>query len=162
MSKHIIEPSKVLLIARKEFVENITSKRFILVGGIYAFFAVLILLLMLMIYSGSEEAKAMIDPGTVFYLMDGLNFIMGLLAIIIASDAISSEKSQRTIYQLMSKPISRASVVAGKFLGAFGMVSVFFLVSVICVYLITSLFTMKFDIGEMPNVMAILFSMLMV
>lgn len=164
MSKHMIELSKILLIARKEFMENITSKRFFLIGGVYGFFAGLILLLMLMIYSGSyQETKALIEPSTVFYFMDGLNFIMGLLAIIIASDAISSEKHERTIYQLMSKPISRSSVVIGKFLGAFGMVSVFFLGSVISVYLLSSIVTMKFPgIADIPGVLAIMFSMLMV
>jgi ABC-type transport system involved in multi-copper enzyme maturation permease subunit len=52
-----------------------------------------------------------------FFILSGY-FYLQLLSIVLTSDAISAEWSSRTLFLLLSKPVPRAALVLGKFLGS--------------------------------------------
>jgi len=120
--------SDMLIIASKEFRDYIKSKRFVLVGILYAVMALAILGITIMSLSYMKSMGLTSDfmPSQVLGTMDYLNIILVLLAVIITADTISAERKDRTIYQLLSKPVDRSTVVMGKFLGCLGVVSFFY------------------------------------
>ncbi len=137
------ELNSVLTIASREFKDYVRSRRFILVGILYAVMALAIIGITLMSYDYSKSMGMAEDfkPSQVIGMMDILNIILVLLAIIITADTISAERRERTIYQLLSKPVERSTVVLGKFLGCLSVVSLFFIVSSALAYAITVAFT---------------------
>src|SRR5512146_1454271 len=114
----------ILIIASKEFRDYIKSKRFILVGVLYAVMALAILGITIMSLNYMKSMGLMSDfmPSQVLSTMDYLNIILVLLAVIITADTISAERKDRTIYQLLSKPVERSTVILGKFIGCLGVV----------------------------------------
>ncbi|MES2154164.1 MAG: ABC transporter permease [bacterium] len=113
--------SNVYEIARKEFLQHIRTKRLFIVGG----FLVLLLFFFTFVVGpriargapgGTSAANWVIALYFSGILIGGLQFTQ-LLAIVLTSDAVCSEWSQRTIFLLLSKPVSRLQFVAGKFLG---------------------------------------------
>jgi ABC-type transport system involved in multi-copper enzyme maturation permease subunit len=110
-------------IARKEVLQAIRTKRLLVIGLVLVF-----LLVMVTLVFGPGVTRNATFTGVskehvvlVFYfaigLIGGLQFTQ-LLAIVITGDAICSEWSNRTIFLLLSKPVSRTSFVLGKFAGA--------------------------------------------
>jgi ABC-2 type transport system permease protein len=143
------ELNNILTIASREFKDYVKSKRFILVGILYAVMALAIIGITLVSYDYSKSMGMAGDfkPSQVLSMMDILNIILVLLAIIITADTISAERKERTIYQLLSKPVERSTVVLGKFLGCLSVVSLFFILSSAIAYAITVVFT-----GVYPSV----------
>ncbi|MDI6895860.1 ABC transporter permease [Methanocella conradii] len=137
------ELNSILTIASREFKDYIKSRRFILVGVLYAVMALAIIGITLMSYNYSKSMGMAGDfkPVQVLGMMDILNIILVLLAIILTADTISAEKKDRTIYQLLSKPVERSTVIMGKFLGCLGVIIFFFVSSSIIAYAITVVFT---------------------
>ncbi|AFD00331.1 ABC-type transport system involved in multi-copper enzyme maturation, permease component [Methanocella conradii HZ254] len=137
------ELNSILTIASREFKDYIKSRRLILVGVLYAVMALAIIGITLMSYNYSKSMGMAGDfkPVQVLGMMDILNIILVLLAIILTADTISAEKKDRTIYQLLSKPVERSTVVMGKFLGCLGVIIFFFVSSSIIAYAITVVFT---------------------
>ncbi len=131
----------ILIIASKEFRDYIKSKRFILVGILYAVMAFAILGITIMSLNYMKGMGLMSDfmPSQVLGTMDYLNIILVLLAVIITADTISAERKDRTIYQLLSKPVERSTVVMGKFLGCLGVVSFFYAAGSIIAYALTAI-----------------------
>jgi ABC-2 type transport system permease protein len=128
------ELRNIRTIAVKEFRDNIGSKRFIFIGFFYLMFAVVLSLVTGYVSNNTR-------PYTVLIQMESLNLIVALLSVIIAADALSLEKKDRTVYQLLSKPVERSSVIAGKFLGCLGVVATLFTASAILAYLLTAAFS---------------------
>lgn len=158
------ELRNIRAIAEKEFTESVTSRRFLLISAFYVGMATLLTVLSVLFFYSNEYVYYMPDfnPTMVLQLMSVLNFALALLAVIVSSDAISLEKSSRTIYQLMSKPVERSSVILGKFLGSLGVVTVLFLGSTILAYAVTALVTLKFPpLGQIPMVVVGLLSMVL-
>ena len=85
-------------------------------------------------------------PSQVLSLIDILNIILALLAIIVTADTISMEKKDRTLYQLLSKPVERSTVILGKFFGCLAIVSFLFILSSALAYVLTAIGT-----GVMPT-----------
>jgi ABC-type dipeptide/oligopeptide/nickel transport system permease subunit len=111
------ELNNILTIAVKEFMDNVKSKRFILIGVLYLGMALLLTGVTVLSFNGSGAQSSAFKPSFVLGMIDILNIILALLAVIVTADTISIEKKDRTIYQLLSKPVERTTVVLGKFLG---------------------------------------------
>ncbi len=137
------ELNNVFIIAGKEFRDYIRSKRFMMVGALYAIMALAIIGITLLVFNQYKDLgmAGEFKPSMVLSLMDILNIILVLLAAIITADTISVEKRDRTIYQLLSKPVERSTVVLGKFLGCLGVVSFFFAASSLLAYVLVAIFT---------------------
>ncbi len=137
-------------IAAKEFRDNFKSIRFILIGVLYLILALPITVLVIWAFHDANAGGVLgaMKPGKeLLGMLDGLNLLLVLLAIVVTSDTLSLEKRDRTIYQLLSKPIERSSVIIGKFLGCLGIVSTFFIVITVLAYGLTAIIT-----GAYPSV----------
>ena len=113
-------------VARKEVLQHIRTKRLLIIGGLIIFALVMVTLVF-----GPRIARNLDDFGffeettvaaenlvlVVFLGFLGLVFIQ-LLPIVLTADAVCSEWSSRTIFLLLSKPVSRTAFVLGKFLGS--------------------------------------------
>ncbi len=129
-------------IARKEILQMLRTKR--LLGlGITILVAMILLTMVLPLVLinafgaaetfGGPEARDAAEEGAaavpylhngvmLFFLGAGVLLVSGyglfeLLAIVMTSDAVSSEWSKRSIFLVLSKPVPRAAFVLGKFLG---------------------------------------------
>ncbi|MEK6986443.1 MAG: ABC transporter permease [Candidatus Thermoplasmatota archaeon] len=114
-------------VARKEVLQHIRTKRLLIIGGI-----MMLLLVMVTLVFGPNFAKEFTRGGSgdfpnalensVLAIYFGIGLIGGLqftqlLAIVLTGDAVCSEWANRTIFLLLSKPVSRVAFVTGKFLG---------------------------------------------
>lgn len=113
----------VYQVARKEFLQHIRTKRLLIVGGAMVCFLGLVLFLIgpnfVKSLSSQLHASKMHQVLVLYFgigLIGGLQFTQ-LLAIVLTADAVCSEWANRTIFLLLSKPVSRSAFVAGKFAG---------------------------------------------
>jgi Cu-processing system permease protein len=104
---------KILAVARNTFLEAIRDR--ILYG--FLFFAVCLILFSLVLgqLSVNEEARAVIDVG-----MAGVSFFAVLMAIFLGISLLHKEIEKRTLYTVLSRPISRSAYLVGKFFGLSG------------------------------------------
>lgn len=101
--------SPIWTIARKEFYEYLKTKRLLIIGGLYAL--VFLLAVGIMSYYDSDFRSIIANAHSatsIFYI---------ILPITLAYDLIVRERSRKSIYTLLSKPINREEVMIGKFLG---------------------------------------------
>jgi ABC-type transport system involved in multi-copper enzyme maturation permease subunit len=116
-------PRTIYEVARKEVLQHIRTKRLLIIG-----LAMALLLLVATLVFGPNITHAFTGPqpssreNTVLAFYFGFGLIGGLvftqlLAIVLTTDAVCSEWSNRTIFLLLSKPVSRTAFVLGKFLG---------------------------------------------
>lgn len=135
------ELNNIGVIAVKEFKDYVKSRRFILLGILYTLMALAILGITIMSLNYERSLGPVTDfmPSQVLSMMDILNIILVLLAVIITADTISTEKKDRTIYQLLSKPVERSTVLLGKFFGCLGVVSVFYVAGSVISYVLTAI-----------------------
>jgi ABC-type transport system involved in multi-copper enzyme maturation permease subunit len=101
---------KILAIARNTFREAIRDR--ILYG--FLFFAVVLILFSLVLgqLSIGEQVRVTVDVG-----LSGISFFAVLMSIFVGISLLHKEIEKRTIYPVLSKPVSRASYLVGKFLG---------------------------------------------
>ena len=101
---------KVLAIARNTFREAIRDR--ILYG--FLFFAVALILFSLVLgqLSFNEEVRCTIDVG-----LAGISFFAVLMSIFLGITLLHKEIEKRTIYPVLSKPVTRGAYLLGKFLG---------------------------------------------
>lgn len=110
-------------VARKEVLQHFRTKRLLIIAALVV--ASLVLITMVV---GPRIARGF-DLGVVatenfVLLMYFSTFLVGgyfffqLMAIVLTADAVCSEWSNRTIFLLLSKPVSRVAFVLGKFLGS--------------------------------------------
>lgn len=111
-------------VARKEVLQHIRTKRLLIIGGLIIFALVMITLVFgprIADEFAPEEGEDVVGLEnvalTIFLAFLGLVFIQ-LLPIVLTADAVCSEWSSRTIFLLLSKPVSRSAFVLGKFLGS--------------------------------------------
>lgn len=113
-------------VARKEILQHIRTKRLMIIGGLIIFALVLITLVFGPRIANNLEEFGFFEETSVaaenlvlvvFLGFLGLVFIQ-LLPIVLTADAVCSEWSSRTIFLLLSKPVSRVAFVLGKFLGS--------------------------------------------
>lgn len=147
------ELQNIQIIATKEFRDNLLSKRFLIIGIVYFFIALLIAAVVMLSYFSYTgyvnslnatdlaymQSKAALDafkPSQVLDIMGALNIVLVLLAVIVSADTLSNEFKDRTIFQLISKPVSRSSIILGKYIGCLGVVTSLFAGSALLAYLL--------------------------
>ena len=127
-------------VARKEFTDHITSRRFIIILGL------LLVISTISIYDGIEQYNNSLeayteqlqhmeefdDPYTswmpqkpsIMYvfisMMSYMTMLGGILAIAIGFDLVSKEKETRSLKTLLSHPVYRDEIINGKALGGVG------------------------------------------
>jgi ABC-type transport system involved in multi-copper enzyme maturation permease subunit len=116
-------------VARKEVLQHIRTKRLLIIAGL-----IVLSLVLLTIVFGPDIARGMdlevvatenfvlLVYFSTFFI--GGYFFLQLLAIVLTADAVCSEWSNKTLFLLLSKPVSRLAFVTGKFLGSYVSVSV--------------------------------------
>ncbi len=155
----------IMTVASKEFLDDIRSKRLLLIGIFYIGIGLLLSGGVWFVYAKGMVPLLFITTtpaDVVLGIMSLASIILVILAIILPSDSISQEKSSRTIYQLLSKPVRRRSVILGKYLGCMAVVSSLFIVSAIFSYLLTTLLTgILPGVGRMAVIVLALLAMLL-
>jgi ABC-type transport system involved in multi-copper enzyme maturation permease subunit len=155
----------IMTVASKEFLDDIRSKRLLLIGIFYIGIGLLLSGGVWFVYAKGMVPMLFITTtpaDVVLGIMSLASIILVILAIILPSDSISQEKSSRTIYQLLSKPVRRRSVILGKYLGCLAVVSSLFIVSAIFSYLLTTLLTgILPGVGRMAAIVLALLAMLL-
>lgn len=152
------EIRNIWTIASKEFMDNIGSKRFIILAIFYFGLELLLTAAAIMII-GRQPATS--KASLVIEILNNVNIILAILAVIVSADTLSLERKDRTIYQLLSKPIERSSVVIGKFLGCLGVVATLFLSSALVAYALTAIIAHSYpSAGDIGLVIVSLLSML--
>jgi len=111
--------NKSLTIARREFADVITSRRFWLIGGLF------LLLYVANIYGvslGFRMGEAFGSNRLMLQIGSNVASTLGLLApllgIALAFDAISGERERGTLRILLSRPLYREDVINGKMISA--------------------------------------------
>ena len=115
----------ILTIFKKEMEDYFSSTRFLLILALIVMVAIIIASMVGM--SIREEAKGMTKPtllflylftstGKLFSLVQFIGFFGPLIGIILGFDAINRERASRTLAKLISQPIYRDAVIAGKLL----------------------------------------------
>ncbi len=155
----------IMTVASKEFLDDIRSKRLLLIGIFYVGIGLLLSGGVWFVYAKGMIPMLFITTtpaDVVLGIMSLSSIILVILAIILPSDSISQEKNSRTIYQLLSKPVRRRSVILGKYLGCLAVVSSLFIVSAIFSYLLTTLLTgILPGAGRMAAIVLALLAMLL-
>ncbi|HOI14184.1 MAG TPA: ABC transporter permease subunit [Methanoculleus sp.] len=131
---------RLLNVARKEFSDHITSRRFIIILGL------LLVISAISIHEGIEQYNDNLESYTeqfqymqesddpysswmpskpsimyVFISMMGyMTMLGGILAIAIGFDQVSKEKETRSLKTLLSHPVYRDEIINGKALGGVG------------------------------------------
>lgn len=117
--------NKSLIIARKEFTDAVTSKRFWLIMGLF------LLLYIAMIYATSylfriggipQSTRLMVRIGS--SVASTVAFIAPMLGIALAFDAISGERERGTLRMLLARPIYREDVINGKIISALAVIAI--------------------------------------
>lgn len=103
-------------IVRKEFLENARTKRLIIIGGLYSF----VFLATAYILSSLCSLKDFLSVIGQSHKFSSLFY--AILPIVISHDLVTRERMSRSIYLLLSKPVTREEVILGKFLGALSIV----------------------------------------
>lgn len=104
---------KALIVAKKEFVDIITSKRFI---------ALLIAMIIFFLMSVLQTFSATrISMGTAigFFGGSGIAFIGGIFGIALGFDLITREKESGTLRTLLTHPLFRDEIIIGKTIAGF-------------------------------------------
>jgi len=136
-------------VGRKEVTQHLRTKRLLIIGILFVISLVFVTIVLPLLIENStgerfyDEEAAEAPANQVFgiYLgAGGIGFLGGvffiqLLAITLTADAVTSEWSHRTIFLLLSKPVTRSAFVLGKFLGSFVTVAVTFVSLFILDYL---------------------------
>jgi ABC-2 type transport system permease protein len=123
----------IFAIFRKEMEDYFSSTRFLLIFALIVMVGVITASMVGM--SIQEELKGMAKPtliflmlftstGKLFSFVQFIGFFGPLIGIILGFDAISRERSQRTLSKLVSQPIYRDSIINAKFLAGVATISI--------------------------------------
>jgi ABC-type transport system involved in multi-copper enzyme maturation permease subunit len=142
-------------VARKEVLQHVRTKRLLILGPIFLLVMVLVTLVFPLILlnndTGFDLAQTARLAGTsiqnlaILFFFSGFLFLSGyfyleLIPILLTADAVCSEWSSRTIFLLLSKPVTRAQFVLGKFLGSIVAVGAMVLVLMLLDYVALQVF----------------------
>ncbi|MET1125167.1 MAG: ABC transporter permease [Archaeoglobaceae archaeon] len=116
---------RVLIIAKKEFADHITSRRFL------AFLVVFLLIFSFSVYQGVSSfmktyelyaSGASEKPNVIqifgFLATGSTSILGGILGILMGFDLLTREKESGTLKTLLSHPVFRDEIINGKALGA--------------------------------------------
>lgn len=114
MSVRAIEFSQIRVIAAKEFRDRIRNRWVLAVALVFTVFALVIA------YFGSAEHGAVGFRGievTIASLVSLVIYLLPLIALMLGYDAIVGERERGSLDLLLSLPITRLELLAGKYLG---------------------------------------------
>ncbi len=106
--------SSILVIAKKELKDSIRNRWFLVLSGIFFLLILQIPYIVLMLLGLFSYANI---PGKTGIFLTYAISLGGLIAIILGSLSIVSEKEQGTLSYLLSQPVRKLEVIIGKFLG---------------------------------------------
>ncbi len=113
-------------VARKEVQQHIRTKRLLIIGLFFILVLQVVTMVFPLAFDQVDEAPDAGDTShenTWFFIhlnasVFGGLFAIQLLCIVLTADAVCSEWSNRTIFLLLSKPVSRTAFVVGKYIGS--------------------------------------------
>ena len=116
----------VLIVARKEFADQISSKRFLALGG------VILLITLYTVYQGVQGFFNPYGSGmqrsfiSIFGVSSSFGFMTfgAFLGLLMGFDLVTKEKEEGSLKTLLSHPVFRDSVINGKAIGAFAALGV--------------------------------------
>jgi ABC-2 type transport system permease protein len=111
--------NKALTIARREFTDAITSRRFWLIGALFVLLYVANVYGVGLLFRMGEafgSNRLMLRIGS--NVASTLGLLAPLLGIALAFDAISGERERGTLRVLLSRPLYREDVINGKVISA--------------------------------------------
>jgi ABC-type transport system involved in multi-copper enzyme maturation permease subunit len=122
-----VNPGRVLVIATNVFREVIRDRVLYLIG----FFAFLLVAATVLLpeVSAGNEAKIVLDVGLAAIGLLGL-----VIAVFVGTGLVNKEIEKRTVFILMSKPLSRVEFIVGKHLGLSAVLAVL-VVAMTAIYL---------------------------
>ncbi len=132
----------IFTVCRKELADHFSSTRFIL---LFTLILMISLVTAYMVGTGlRDELKDVAkptfvflmlftSPGKLFSLIQFIAFFGPLIGIVLGFDAVSRERSARTLSKLVSQPIYRDSIINGKFLAGFITITVMLLAIVLLI-----------------------------
>ncbi len=116
-------------VARKEVLQHVRTKRLLIVAPIFILVMVVITIILPASFGNmflrgirnntevALENYVFLLFASGFFILSGF-FYLQLLPMVLTVDSVCSEWSSRTIFLLLSKPVSRTSFVLGKFFGS--------------------------------------------
>lgn len=140
----------ILIIAKYTFKEMVKSKIFLVTSAVAC-------LIVLATYVASEFTYGVPEKVALDFGLGMLSLSSGAIAIFMGATLLPGEIDSRTVYMVISRPVSRTSFITGKILG---MISVLFLN--ITVLSFVSLLSAHFMGGDLNQViyMAVIFNFL--
>ena len=149
MSEFSESAYKFLAIAQKDFQSAVKTKRFIIFGVIFVLFA------LVGAYYGNVDVARGISPISgapnpttqpVNYAISvsysyGGEAILVILALALSYDALTGERSARTLTQLVVRPITRRTILFGKFVAYLAAAGGLFVVTTLVLYIGLSIIT---------------------
>jgi len=134
----------ILIVARKEIIDVLRSKRFIALISLFIIFY--IAGLSFIFTMGSENIGRRPIIFLFSNLFNSLGFIAPLIGVVIGFDAISGERERGTLKILLSQPIYRDDIVNGKILAFITVISLSILAATsISMGLFTSFINISLD-----------------
>lgn len=132
----------ILTVYRKELSDHFSSTRFILL-----FYLIILISIVIAYFVGSsirDELQNVAKPTFVFLmlftssakffsLIQFISFFGPLIGIVLGFDAVSRERSARTLSKVLSQPIYRDSVINGKFLAGVVTISIMLIALVLLI-----------------------------
>ncbi len=154
----------LLIVAKKEFADQITSRRFI------AVLAVMLIFSAISFYQGAEKfvrEYRMFESGSIggdvpkpsiiqifgFFGSAGILTFGGILGMLMGFDLITREKESGSLKTLLSHPVFRDQIINGKALGAFAALCI---VVALTLIMALGILTMKGFIPSFDDLIAIL------
>jgi ABC-type transport system involved in multi-copper enzyme maturation permease subunit len=120
---------KVAAIARNTFKETVRDKIFY--NLLIFYIAMVSISILLGGMSIGEDAKIIKDAG-----LSGLSIFGALITIFIGINLVNREVERRTANTVLSKPVSRAEFIFGKFAGLSTLVAVNIVLMTLCLFLV--------------------------
>ena len=113
-------------IARKDVLQHIRTKRLLVIGIFFFVLLQVVTLVIPLMFDQGQDNPSPGEPSTEnmwFFIHLNASFFGGLfaiqlLSIVLTADAVCSEWGNRTIFLILSKPVSRTAFVVGKYLGS--------------------------------------------
>jgi ABC-2 type transport system permease protein len=139
-----------LTIAQKEFQSAIRSKRFLIFGAIF------VLLALAGAYYGNLDLSRSISPtsGAPNPVTQPVNYVtsvaysysqvvLTILGLALSCDAITRERSERTLVQLLVRPVKRSAILFGKFVAYLAAAGGLFVVTTLVIFVSVAVITRR-------------------
>ena len=139
-------------VARKDFLQHVRTKRLLVIGIFFIVVLQIVTMVIPLAFGIADDDPPSGSPSReneMFFFHLNASFFGGLFAIqllciVLTADAVCSEWGNRTIFLLLSKPVSRTAFVVGKYLGSLASI----LPLVLVIYLLQYFLMMAIYAGQ--------------